>query len=39
MKPEPRLRASIMVNYEDTQGAVAEIERCAGNPASATCCC
>ncbi|HYZ63363.1 MAG TPA: amidohydrolase family protein [Acetobacteraceae bacterium] len=33
VKPEPRLRASVVVNYEDTQGAVAEIERCAGNPA------
>jgi predicted TIM-barrel fold metal-dependent hydrolase len=31
--PEPRLRASVSVNYEDTAGAVAEIERCAGNPA------
>ncbi len=32
VKPEPRLRASITVNYEDTQAAVAEIERCAGDP-------
>ena len=31
--PEPRLRASVSVNYEDAAGAVAEIERCAGNPA------
>ncbi len=31
--PEPRLRASVTVNYEDTAGAVAEIERCAGDPA------
>ncbi len=30
--PEPRLRASVVVNYEDTPGAVAEIERCAGDP-------
>ena len=35
VKPEPRLRGSIVVNYEDTAGAVAEIERCAGNPAFA----
>ena len=32
VKPEPRLRASLVVNYEDTAGAVAEIERCAGRP-------
>ncbi len=31
--PEPRLRASVVVNYEDAPGAVAEIERCAGDPA------
>ena len=31
--PEPRLLASVVVNYEDAEGAVAEIERCAGNPA------
>jgi uncharacterized protein len=33
VKPEPRLRASIVVNYEDAPAAVKEIERCAGNPA------
>lgn len=32
VKPEPRLRASLVVNYEDSAGAVAEIERCAGRP-------
>ena len=30
VRPEPRLRASIVVNYEDPPAAVAEIERCAG---------
>ena len=29
---EPRLKASVMVNYEDPVSAVAEIERLAGNP-------
>jgi predicted TIM-barrel fold metal-dependent hydrolase len=33
--PEPRLRGSIVVNYEDPAAAVSEIERCAGNPAFA----
>ncbi|MEA2730274.1 MAG: uncharacterized protein QOF70_4749 [Acetobacteraceae bacterium] len=33
VKPEPRLRASIVVNYEDPAAAVKEIERCAGDPA------
>jgi hypothetical protein len=32
VRPEPRLRASLVVNYEDTPAAVAEIERCAGTP-------
>ncbi len=31
-KPEPRLKASITVNYEDAEGAVAEIRRWAGSP-------
>ncbi len=31
--PEPRLRASIVVPYEATEAAVAEIRRYAGNPA------
>jgi predicted TIM-barrel fold metal-dependent hydrolase len=31
-KPERRLRASIAVNYEDADAAVAEIERWAGSP-------
>jgi len=30
VRPEPRLRASIVVNYEDPPAAAAEIERCAG---------
>jgi predicted TIM-barrel fold metal-dependent hydrolase len=30
VRPEPRLRASIVVNYEDPPAAVHEIERCAG---------
>jgi predicted TIM-barrel fold metal-dependent hydrolase len=30
VRPEPRLRASVVVNYEDPVAAVAEIERCAG---------
>ncbi|HSU06241.1 MAG TPA: amidohydrolase family protein, partial [Acetobacteraceae bacterium] len=29
VRPEPRLRASVVVNYEDPQAAAAEIERCA----------
>ena len=29
VRPEPRLRASVVVNYEDPAAAVAEIERCA----------
>ena len=29
---EPRFRASICIPYEDTEAAVAEIERCAGRP-------
>ena len=29
VRPEPRLRASIVVNYEDPPAAAAEIERCA----------
>jgi predicted TIM-barrel fold metal-dependent hydrolase len=33
VKPEPRLRAGIVVPQEDTAFAVAEIERRAGNPA------
>ncbi len=33
--PEPRLHASIVVNPESPEAAVAEIERCAGNPAFA----
>ncbi len=33
VEPEPRLRASVVVNAEDTDAAVAEIERCAGDPA------
>ncbi len=32
VKPEPRLGAAVVVNYEDAPAAVAEIERCAGNP-------
>ena len=32
VRPEPRLKAAIVVNYEDTPAAVAEIQRCAGNP-------
>ena len=32
VRPEPRLGAAVVVNYEDAAGAVAEIERCAGNP-------
>ena len=32
VRPEPRLRASIVVNYEDPPAAAAEIERCAGTP-------
>jgi predicted TIM-barrel fold metal-dependent hydrolase len=32
VRPEPRLRASIVVNYEDPAAAVEEIERCAGVP-------
>ncbi len=31
-KPEPRLKASVVVNYEDPEGAVREIERWAGSP-------
>jgi uncharacterized protein len=31
-KPEARLRASVVVNYEDPAGAVREIERWAGSP-------
>jgi predicted TIM-barrel fold metal-dependent hydrolase len=33
--PEPRLKASIIVPYEDPPAAVAEIERCAGDPSFA----
>ena len=33
VKPEPRLGAAVVVNYEDADAAVAEIDRCAGNPA------
>ena len=33
--PEPRLRASIVVNYEDPEAAAAEIDRYAGNQAFA----
>ncbi|MCC7348001.1 MAG: amidohydrolase [Variibacter sp.] len=29
---EPRLKASVLVHYEDAASAVEEIERCAGNP-------
>ncbi len=32
VQPEPRLRASVVINQEDAAGAVEEIERCAGNP-------
>jgi uncharacterized protein len=32
LRPEPRLRGSIVVNYEDPVAAAAEIERCAGTP-------
>jgi predicted TIM-barrel fold metal-dependent hydrolase len=32
---DARLRASVVVSYEDPPAAVAEIERCAGNPAFA----
>ena len=32
VKPEPRLRAGITVAHEDPEAAVAEIERCAGDP-------
>jgi hypothetical protein len=32
VRPEPRLRASIVVNYEDPPAAAKEIERCAGIP-------
>ncbi len=32
VRPEPRLRASIVVNYEDPLAAAAEIERCANTP-------
>lgn len=32
VRPEPRLRASIVVNYEDPVAAAAEIERCAATP-------
>jgi uncharacterized protein len=32
VKPEPRLRASVVVNYEDTAAAVAEIDHWAGHP-------
>jgi uncharacterized protein len=32
---DARLRASVVVSYEDPQAAVAEIERCAGDPAFA----
>jgi len=31
-KPEPRLKASVVVNYEDPEGAAKEIERWAGSP-------
>ena len=34
-KPEPRLKAGIVVPTENTQAAVAEIERCADDPAYA----
>jgi len=32
VRPEPRLKASIVVNYEDAAAAVAEIRHWAGNP-------
>lgn len=32
VRPEPRLRASIVVNYEDSVAAAKEIERCAAIP-------
>ena len=32
VRPEPRLRASIVINYEDPAAAVREIERCANIP-------
>ena len=35
VRQEPRLRASVVVSYEDTPAAVAEIERRAGDPAFA----
>lgn len=31
-RPEPRLKASIVIPYQDPPAAVAEIERCAGDP-------
>jgi predicted TIM-barrel fold metal-dependent hydrolase len=31
-RPEPRLKASIVITYEDTPSALAEIERCADDP-------
>ncbi len=34
-KPEPRLKASIVVPYEHAEASVAEIERCADDPAYA----
>lgn len=34
-EPEPRLRSSIMIPCEDAAAAVAEIDRCAANPAFA----
>ena len=34
-EPEPRLKASIVIPYEDPQAAVAEIRRCADDPAFA----
>ena len=32
LSKEPRLKGSIVVPYEDTEAAVAEIERWAGDP-------
>jgi uncharacterized protein len=34
-RPEPRLKASIVLPYENAEASVAEIERCAGDPAFA----
>ncbi len=31
-RPEPRLKASIVIPYEDAAASIAEIERCAGDP-------